>query len=300
MGETTREFAIAKTMEILRAYVRKIEDAKEYFDCLSPEGRKIVEDYDKDADGQKTLLLKASESEDFFSGMSDEAVLAYADVCRKINDRFELNVKKVHPIERLIADKKDIWGALQREFNENQTGSEIRGMNAVTQSKTDTEATVFHVGKNIEETEFVSSVEKKVSVDSSEETVTQNAFLVKSEENAIDDSESSNNRIEGYYYFIKNCLRVEESETRYSKNLNILIKDLNMTLASLFKEYNYRENKDCRNKVVSYSFYIKGMRTFVAFVVTTPNYGYSEEAKSISEGISSIFGIDSFIYIRDL
>lgn len=28
MAEATREFAIAKTMEILRAYVRKIEDAK--------------------------------------------------------------------------------------------------------------------------------------------------------------------------------------------------------------------------------------------------------------------------------
>lgn len=104
MAEATREFAIAKTMEILRAYVRKIEDAKGYLDCLSPEGRRIVEDYDNNADGQRTLLLKASESEDFFSGMPDEAVLAYADVCRKINERFELNVKEVHPIERLAAD----------------------------------------------------------------------------------------------------------------------------------------------------------------------------------------------------
>lgn len=129
MGEATREFAIAKTMEILRAYVRKIEDAKGYLDCLSPEGRRIVEDYGNNADGQRTLLLKASESEDFFSGMPDEAVLAYADVCRKINERFELNVKKVYPIERLAADKKGFWGtfwgALQGEFNEDQTGSEI-------------------------------------------------------------------------------------------------------------------------------------------------------------------------------
>ena len=129
MGEATRAFAIAKTMEILRAYVRKIEDARGYLDCLSPEGRQIVEDYDKNADGQKTLLLKASGSEDFFSGMPDEAVLAYADVCRKMNERFELNVKEVYPIERLAADKKGIlgtlWGALQGEFNENPSGSEI-------------------------------------------------------------------------------------------------------------------------------------------------------------------------------
>lgn len=129
MGEATRAFAIAKTMEILRAYVRKIEDARGYLDCLSPEGRQIVEDYDKDADGQKTLLLKASGSEDFFSGMPDEAVLAYADVCRKMNERFELNVKEVYPIERLAADKKGIlgtlWGALQGEFNEDPSGSEI-------------------------------------------------------------------------------------------------------------------------------------------------------------------------------
>lgn len=104
MAEATREFAIAKTMEILRAYIRKIEDAKGYLDCLSPEGRKIVEDYDKDVDGQKTLLLKASESEDFFLGMSDEMVLAYADVCRKMNERFDLNVKDFHPIERLTAN----------------------------------------------------------------------------------------------------------------------------------------------------------------------------------------------------
>ena len=129
MGEATREFAIAKTIEILRAYVRKIEDARGYLDCLSPEGRQIVEDYDKDADGQKTLLLKASGSEDFFSGMPDEAVLAYADVCRKMNERFELNVKEVYPIERLAADKKGfwetLWGALQGEFNEDPSGSEI-------------------------------------------------------------------------------------------------------------------------------------------------------------------------------
>ena len=138
MGEATREFAIAKTMEILRAYVRKIEDAKGYLDCLSPEGRQIVEDYDKNADGQKTLLLKASESEDFFSGIPDEAVLAYADVCRKMNERFELNVKEVYPIERLAADKKGIlgtlWGALQGEFNENPSGSEIlidMGLNVI-------------------------------------------------------------------------------------------------------------------------------------------------------------------------
>lgn len=72
-----------------------------------------------------------------------------------------------------------------------------------------------------------------------------------------------------------------------------------MKLASLFRTYGYRENRGSRNKIVSYSFYIKGMKTVVAYVVTAPNYGYSEKAKSISEGISSIFGIDSFIYIRD-
>ena len=181
MGEVTREFAIAKTMEILRAYVRKIEDAKEYFDCLSPEGRQIVEDYDKNVDGQKTLLLKASESEDFFLGMSDEAVLAYADVCRKMNERFELNVKKVYPIERLAADKKGIWGALQGEFNENQTGSEIRGMNAVTQSKTGTEATMFHVGKNMDGAEFTDTMDDNDFNKSGEETsseIIENSFKI--------------------------------------------------------------------------------------------------------------------------
>lgn len=129
MAEATREFAIAKTMEILRAYVRKIEDAKGYLDCLSPEGRRIVENYDNNVDGQKTLLLDACNNDKFFLGMTDEMVLAYADVCRKLNDRFDLNVKKVYPIERLVADKKGfwgtVWGALQGEFNEDQTGSEI-------------------------------------------------------------------------------------------------------------------------------------------------------------------------------
>lgn len=104
MAEATREFAIAKTMEILRAYVRKIEDAKGYLDCLSPEGRRIVENYDNNVDGQKTLLLDACNNDKFFSGMTDEMVLAYADVCRKLNDRFDLNVKKVYPIEKITAD----------------------------------------------------------------------------------------------------------------------------------------------------------------------------------------------------
>lgn len=104
MVGVTRKFAIAKTMEILRAYVRKIEDAKGYFDCLSPEGRKIVENYDNNVDGQKTLLLDACNNDKFFSGMTDEMVIAYADVCRKLNDRFDLNVKKVYPIEKITAD----------------------------------------------------------------------------------------------------------------------------------------------------------------------------------------------------
>lgn len=104
MAEATREFAIAKTMEILRAYVRKIEDAKGYLDCLSPEGRRIVENYDNNVDGQKTLLLDACNNDKFFLGMTDEMVLAYADVCRKLNDRFDLNVKKVYPIEKITAD----------------------------------------------------------------------------------------------------------------------------------------------------------------------------------------------------
>lgn len=104
MAGVTRKFAIAKTMEILRAYVRKIEDAKGYFDCLSPEGRRIVENYDNNVDGQKTLLLDACNNDKFFSGMTDEMVIAYADVCRKLNDRFDLNVKKVYPIEKITAD----------------------------------------------------------------------------------------------------------------------------------------------------------------------------------------------------
>ena len=104
MAGVTRKFAIAKTMEILRAYVRKIEDAKGYFDCLSPEGRRIVENYDNNVDGQKTLLLDACNNDKFFSGMTDEMVIAYADVCRKLNDLFDLNVKKVYPIEKITAD----------------------------------------------------------------------------------------------------------------------------------------------------------------------------------------------------
>lgn len=63
-----------------------------------------MENYDNNVDGQKTLLLDACNNDKFFSGMTDEMVLAYADVCRKLNDRFDLNVKKVYPIEKITAD----------------------------------------------------------------------------------------------------------------------------------------------------------------------------------------------------
>ena len=129
MSEATRDFAITKTREILQAYINKIEDAKGYLDYIPIEGRKIVNNYDKNVDDCKILILEACNNEGFFSDMTDEMVLQYADVCYKLNETFDLNVKNFHPINKIVKDEKGfwdtIWGALQGEFNEDPTGAEI-------------------------------------------------------------------------------------------------------------------------------------------------------------------------------
>ena len=104
MSSATREFAIAKTRETLRAYIKKIENARGYFDYLSQEGREIVEMYDNNTGGNKDLLQQACEDDDFFFGMTDEMVLKYADICYRMNKLFDLKVKNSYPIDKLVAD----------------------------------------------------------------------------------------------------------------------------------------------------------------------------------------------------
>ena len=48
--------AEAKIQETLNEYNKKIEEAKNYIDYLPLEGKKLVENYEKNLDNRKTLL----------------------------------------------------------------------------------------------------------------------------------------------------------------------------------------------------------------------------------------------------
>ena len=56
--------AEAKIQETLNEYNKKIEEAKNYIDYLPLEGKKLVENYEKNLDNRKTLLNKGATYEE--------------------------------------------------------------------------------------------------------------------------------------------------------------------------------------------------------------------------------------------
>lgn len=123
-------------------------------------------------------------------------------VAERVEHEFGIDgfITEVHLRRNMLPGEPKRPSAIDEERERNMR-NQICNMNAGRQNETDARVAMFHIGKNMDGAEFVFSEEEIVSVDSSEETATQSAFLVKSEENTIDDFESSSNRIEGYYYF---------------------------------------------------------------------------------------------------
>lgn len=101
MSEITREHALFNIKTVLNIFVNKLENAKEYIDYLSSEGKEIVQAYESDKDDCKTLLFAAKENEEFFEGLSDENIIEYANICYELNKLFGLRVKNLYKVTKI-------------------------------------------------------------------------------------------------------------------------------------------------------------------------------------------------------
>lgn len=101
MAEITREHALFNIRTLLNAFLNKLENAKEYIDYLSSEGKEIVQAYESDKDDCKTLLSSAKENEEFFEGLSDEDIIEYANICYELNKLFGLKVKNLYKVTKI-------------------------------------------------------------------------------------------------------------------------------------------------------------------------------------------------------
>lgn len=101
MAEITKEHALFNIRTLLNAFLNKLENAKEYIDYLSSEGKEIVQAYESDKDDCKTLLSSAKENEEFFEGLSDEDIIEYANICYELNKLFGLKVKNLYKVTKI-------------------------------------------------------------------------------------------------------------------------------------------------------------------------------------------------------
>ena len=104
MAKISRRMAIDSVHKVLRAYQKKIEDGRNYTEYLPYAGRQIVKRYKDNEDNYKTLLNAAAQTEEFFTGMDDETLLSYVNVCHELNKIFDLKVSESRKIKGFIEE----------------------------------------------------------------------------------------------------------------------------------------------------------------------------------------------------
>ncbi len=105
MAKISRRMAIDSVHKVLRAYQKKIEDGRNYTEYLPYAGRQIVKRYKDNEDNYKTLLNAAAQTEEFFTGMDDETLLSYVNVCHELNKIFDLKVSESRKIKGFREEK---------------------------------------------------------------------------------------------------------------------------------------------------------------------------------------------------
>ena len=105
MAAITRRMAINNAHTILKNYRKKINDANQYKEYLPLVGQQIIERYKNNSDNYKTLLDEATDSKSFFIGMGDETLIAYNNICNRLNNIFDLNVSESKKINGFIDEQ---------------------------------------------------------------------------------------------------------------------------------------------------------------------------------------------------
>lgn len=107
MAEITKETTILNIKNVLKAFMKKVEEAKNYIDFLPLEGREIVDNYDSNKDKTKDLLNESITKENFFEGLTNEELIDYANTCYELNEQFDLRVRNLCKVTKLLySDKK--------------------------------------------------------------------------------------------------------------------------------------------------------------------------------------------------
>lgn len=104
MAEITKETTILNIKNVLKAFMKKVEEAKNYIDFLPLEGREIVDDYDSNKDKTKDLLNESITKENFFEGLTNEELIDYANTCCELNEQFDLRVRNLCKVTKIKTD----------------------------------------------------------------------------------------------------------------------------------------------------------------------------------------------------
>ncbi|MCM1237041.1 MAG: AHH domain-containing protein [Ruminococcus flavefaciens] len=137
MAAVDRETATGIIRESLSAYRKKVIDSSKLKKELYPEGRELIDDLYNNRDGIIFIFADAIGNPNFFDGIDDEGLLEYVRLCQQImkaiGESYDNYGEGNERIEKILDDKDEnkkgiwetVWGALQGEFNENPSGSEI-------------------------------------------------------------------------------------------------------------------------------------------------------------------------------
>ena len=98
MSEATREYVIEKSRQVIHAYINRINESEQYFDCISIEGQTLINNYSNNIEKQKDLFEDFLINDDFFENITDEQLLLLMNKCRELNKLYELNVRDIYKI----------------------------------------------------------------------------------------------------------------------------------------------------------------------------------------------------------
>ena len=104
MSEATREYVIEKSRQVIHAYINRINESEQYFDCISIEGQTLINNYSNNIEKQKDLFEDFLINDDFFENITDEQLLLLMNKCRELNKLYELNVRDIYKINEITQE----------------------------------------------------------------------------------------------------------------------------------------------------------------------------------------------------
>ncbi len=95
MAEMTREEARKTIRDTLRAFSRKVEEARSSYDRIPLSGKYIVADYDDPRYGYGLLAEEATKGPSFIDEATSEELARLAEICGQLNKKYSLGARDI-------------------------------------------------------------------------------------------------------------------------------------------------------------------------------------------------------------